>query len=134
MKKLLIFAALALVSCGESRYKNVDLNCTAKDINGGALIECPDGSSTIVMDGEAGESGIPGEDGKNSVIAVIDPCGDYQGDNEFDEVLLQLEDESFYAWFTGVGVVRLLPGNTYETTDAQKCRFRINSDNTYQEI
>lgn len=79
--------------------------------------------------GEAGERGPRGPRGKrglpgaDSIVEVIDPCGDNPG--EVDEVLFKMGDGSVTAWYSGVGLVVLAPNTWYQTTDSQQCVFRI---------
>lgn len=69
-------------------------------------------------------------------ISLIDPCDDYPG--HYDEVLIRLDEgetESgrLVAFFEDGGGRRFLtilqPNTTYQTTDKQKCTFRINQFN-----
>ena len=61
---------------------------------------------------------------------VIDPCGDHP--NHYDEVVLKLSSGEYLAYFEASGrrFLTVLEQNViYETTDKQKCRFYINSNN-----
>lgn len=67
-------------------------------------------------------------DGKqitDNVINIINPCGDGPG---HDEVILQVKDNDRYyylAWLKNVGIVELVPGKQYITTDRQRCKFTL---------
>lgn len=64
------------------------------------------------------------------VTDIIDPCGDFSG--KFDEVLLQLSNGAFVAYFKESGsreFLTVLTDGNYQTTDAQKCNFSIVSGN-----
>lgn len=101
------------------------LSCTVVPIDGGADIQCGDGSSVVIL------NGLPGPAGSTSpytVVELIDPCGDGPG---FDEVLLRMADNRLMAHYSHGSLqflVVLSPG-AYETTDGTKCRFTVNSSN-----
>ena len=67
--------------------------------------------------------GADGQNGISPFVAVHDPCGDGPG---VDEMILELEDNTFFAWYKGVGLTVLDENTDYVTTDKQKCRFFIN--------
>lgn len=74
--------------------------------------------------GPKGDSGIAGPSGKDSIIEIIDPCGDSPG---YDEVLLRLADGSLVVYFeqgSNRFLTELTPG-TYQTTDSQRCVFTV---------
>lgn len=116
--------------------------CTVVEYDEGATILCPDGSSAVVSngvdgtDGQSikggpGEQGPQGDPGQDAVLAIIDPCDDGPG---VDEVILQLVDGSYLAWYKGKGLVVLEQEVDYETLDTQKCQFKIDSDNNFVEL
>ena len=100
-------------------------SCSIVEVEGGAIIECPDGSTAVILDGEAGEDG---EAGIDSIIEIIDPCGPSGG---FDEILLRLSDNRLLAYFEdgeGNRHLVIIPPGTYRTTDAQRCLFKVTED------
>ena len=146
-KALLVLATFLLIACGERPI------CFLED----GIVFC--GDATFDLDslqgppGPQGEPGIAGIDGKDGVdgidgldgvdgakgepgdpgliTSMIDPCGDSPGQ---DEVLFILSDGRHAAWYLDVGLVILTDG-TYQTTDKQKCRFRISEGGTkYEEL
>lgn len=138
VKKLLFIMAVAgLVSaCSNARFRAVEpMTCTVQD----GMIECPDGTSTPVpqdgnngIDGRDGVDGVDGRDGIDGVdgidgrdgtlLTVVDPCGDGPG---HDEILIQLNDGTFLAWYVDLGLTVLEESTKYRTTDAQRCKFQI---------
>lgn len=75
--------------------------------------------------GATGPQGLPGVDGEDAIIEVIDPCGDKPG--HVDEVLFRLANGDIAAWYKNVGLVILEKNVKYQTTDKQKCKFKINN-------
>jgi hypothetical protein len=78
-----------------------------------------------ICDGADGEAG---EDGLNSIVELIDPCGNGAG---YDEVLLRLSDGSLLCYFES-GTNRFLSvigEGYYRTTDVQQCYFHIDANN-----
>lgn len=64
--------------------------------------------------------------GETRVVGLLDPCGDATG--QFDEVLLKLSDGRVMAYFEDGGkrfLSVLSVGTLYETTDSQRCRFKV---------
>lgn len=75
------------------------------------------------------------------VISLIDPCDDFPG--HYDEVIMRLQEGNtdsgrLVAFFEdGKGrrfLTVLKPGVVYQTTDAQKCKFKINEFNQIEEL
>jgi hypothetical protein len=98
-------------------------SCSIADAVNGAVITCGS-DSAVVLDGQAGVDGADGLDAVNPVISLVDPCGDSPG---FDEVLLQLSDGTFVAYFEQgeYRFLSIISDGNYRTTDAQQCYFRI---------
>ena len=71
--------------------------------------------------GDNGLDGLDGLDGTDGILSVVDPCGDGQGP---DEVVI-FTDSGVLAWYNNVGLSVLAENVTYQTTDNQKCLFRI---------
>lgn len=59
------------------------------------------------------------------VEQYIDPCGDAPG--QFDEVLLLMTDGTLVAYFQNGSrrFLTVLPDGSYQTTDFQRCAFRV---------
>jgi hypothetical protein len=132
---LILLATLVLVACGRARFTvtQVQQQCTTQEANGLINVNCPNGvnySFPAPTDGIDGQDGVDGQNGTNGMnaqgILVVDPCGDNL--NQVDEVLLIFPDKSVLAWYQGVGFVVLTPGVTYQTTDSQRCIFKIDSN------
>lgn len=64
-----------------------------------------------------------------TIIATIDPCGDYPG--HFDEVLLKTKDNKYIAYFeqSGKRFLTILTPGQYMTTDSQNCPFQLTNNN-----
>lgn len=105
-------------------------SCSVEALSNGSLISCTDGTSSFVSNGADGQDAPPTE---FTVVEVINPCGSSGG---FDEVLLQLADGSFLAYFAGSGgfLTVLNCGQSYVTTDAEACNFTITPECEYEEI
>jgi hypothetical protein len=160
---LMVFMFL-LTGCGNDTDRQVleAYSCSVKQVDGGALITCPDGTQQVILNGQDGSNGVDGQDGLNgsdgqngvdgqdgqdgadgvdgqdaelpgtAIIDTIDPCGPSGG---FDEILLVLADGRIIAYFAGnEGFLTALNCNqNYRTTDAQRCRFTINQACEYVE-
>jgi hypothetical protein len=101
-------------------------SCTTFNVPGGAVIKCTDGTSSIVNDGQPGSS-----------IEIMNPCGDL---DRQDEVFLKFTDSentltvvAFYAengnsLFSRLSVLKCDGQTEYETTDGQRCEFKLDTD------
>jgi len=120
-------------------------SCTAETTDDGTLISCTDGSESFIpapkdgtdgadgQDGEQGPQGEQGTPGEDAILEIIDPCGDAVG--KPDEILLVLNDGQILAWYKDIGLSILICGQTYVTTDSQKCKFRLDADTCeYEEL
>lgn len=111
---------MVLVACGHRHtnvYQNVNgSSCSTTQVPEGALIECTDGTSALITNGQNGVDGI------NSIVNVVDPCGDGTGP---DEVLLVLDNGQVVAWYQSLGLSVLQPNQRYITTDHQRCEFQV---------
>lgn len=100
-------------------------SCSLEQVTNGVLVKCPTGNAVVY-------NGIDGRDGTDSVLEIIDPCGNQE--NQFDEIILRLSDGSLLCYFQS-GDQRFLsligPGN-YITTDNQSCYFTVNEDLTVE--
>lgn len=61
-----------------------------------------------------------------TILSLINPCGDGPG---FDEVILKLSSGQYLAYFEHGNnrFLSVIQNGSYETTDAQKCRFTIDN-------
>jgi hypothetical protein len=135
---LLAICLLSMPGCAY-QYPRHDMTCTVSQIGSGAIVSCPDGSTSVIsggsngvdgingsngQDGEDGQDGQNGTPGRDAILTVTDPCGDGPG---VDEVILKLADGSYIAWYYGVGMFVLTSGN-WTTTDMQHCTFNLDSN------
>lgn len=127
-----VLMILSLIGCGRESSSQYYASpaCTVSSISGGALVKCPDGSTSVVLDGEAGSigsvgsvgpmgpqgqqgiSGIPGSPG--SVITSVQLCpSSYipSYPSTFPEVALCI-DNTLYAVYSSLGgyLFELIPG------------------------
>lgn len=93
-------------------------SCSVQPDPMGALISCTDGSQVVLLNGENGEDAPPTP---YTVTEMIDPCLDTPGP---DEVLLRLHNGTIIAWYTGLGLSVIGPGN-WTTTDSSACQFTV---------
>lgn len=114
-------------------------SCTVVEDIDSAFISC-DGNSVKIPYGKDGTDGVKGEDGKDllpspyAITDIIDPCGD--DPNHFDEIIIKLYDGSYLAYFESGGkrfLTTLDAGKSYQTTDYQKCNFKITPEGKYEE-
>ncbi len=108
--------------------------CTIMRISSSEVrITCPDGTSEVIKDGVNGVDGINGTNGVDGQgVEIIDPCG-AESQIGFDEVLIRLPDRTVIAYFKFQSyehLTRLVPGQSYVTTDDTKCEFKIDTDGT----
>jgi hypothetical protein len=108
---------------GEAGQNGADGDsCTVSTVPAGSLIQCEDGSSSLVY------NGTDGEDGESPLLDIVDPCGQ---ETQFDEVLLvyEIDGELVYiAYFQSGNNRRLAQLDeyvNYVTTDGSSCEFRI---------
>lgn len=151
MRGLIVSLALVLAGCGgglspgqpglnslisQSRQDIDPLICASErgtlinsglDLNRNLRLETEEIMQTsIVCDGVAGQPAPPSP---SAIVALIDPCGDHSGP---DEILLQMQDGRFVAWYLDLGLVVLSRGVVYRTTDDQECRFWISPSGRFE--
>lgn len=143
MMRLILALALVLTACGrmgapapglnslinQSRQSIDSAVCASEsgtlitsglDLNRNLVLETDEiQQASVVCDGIAG---VPGPVSPTAIAAIIDPCGPHNGP---DEILLQMQDGRFIAWYLDLGLVVLERGIVYRTTDDQECRFWI---------
>jgi uncharacterized coiled-coil protein SlyX len=69
---------------------------------------------------------------RESVVEFLDPCGDSSG---YDEILLKMSSGKVIAYFEDNGnrhLTILNPETAYQTTDVQKCKFKVDIDGNLQ--
>lgn len=166
MKYLILVAALALAGCADRKVEATvqgapgtnGSSCTTHQMEGGAIISCTDGTSSVIYNGANGlngSNGVDGQDGTNGtngtngqngvdgqngtngtngsdgILEVINPCGE-----EFanDEVFLRLSSGRILALYDGGPnqdrLVLLAPGNyiSTDTAASKSCSFTVTSD------
>lgn len=119
LASLTVFVAATILSCvgpqgpvgpkGDSGD-----SCTILQGAGFALIECPDGSSALVFDGEDSAS-----------ISWTNPC---PGIETSHPELLLVQGGIYYAVYASgskIHLARLVEGVQYRTTDGRDCRFKL---------
>lgn len=111
--------------------------CVVSETDDGATVTC--GSNVVTIkngtNGQDGSDGVDAEPSPYAVTEIIDPCGDDPG--KFDEVLLKLYDGSYVSYFEDGGkrfLTVLEFGKIYQTTDRQKCKFKVDLNGNYEEI
>lgn len=140
MKHLLLIPALLLSACGpQVNYDRPFLiqgpagqdgkSCTVATVTNGALITCPDGTASVVLNGQNGTDGQNAPPTAYSVVEVIDPCGKQAA---FDEVLLKLANGQIMAHFASGAqqFLALIGPGSYSTTDGTHCYFTITNEGT----
>lgn len=129
MKILILGMILSLSACEEKASFTFECeDCVVEGPAGTAGADGTDGQN-----GADGLNGSDGQDGSNSIIAIIDPCGD--APNIHDEVLLKLDDGRLLASFSSnvngdyTRFSILQPGVNYMTTDGSGCFFSVDTGN-----
>lgn len=99
-------------------------SCTVTQVANGALISCPDGTSTAILNGTPGADGQPAPATAYTVTELVDPCGP-QG--AYDEVLLKLANGQILAHFASGAkqFLTIVPPGNYTSTDSTNCFFTI---------
>lgn len=105
-------------------------SCTVSTVANGALIACPDGTASVVLNGTNGQNGTDGQNTPPtaySVVEVIDPCGKQAA---FDEVLLKLANGQIMAHFASGAqqFLALIGPGSYSTSDSTHCYFTITNE------
>lgn len=65
---------------------------------------------------------------QESIVELIDPCGDNPG--QYDEVLIRTSSNKLIAFFEqgGQRFLSVLEAGSYRTTDTQQCLFNVDSN------
>lgn len=129
---IIFISGVFFVGCGDMVAENGKdgANCVVKQFEEAMLIQCPDGSESIVYNGKDGLDGINGKDG-NVNLKTIDPCGDEP--NYIDEVLLIL-NKNVLMWDNNDGLFILEPYKRYRTNDHQRCYFMVQDNGKVVEL
>ncbi len=148
----------ALATCGPKEHKpRPGHDGGSCSVTPTGFLECEDGSTYQIPDGQQGDrgsvgpqgpagtdarnpgpgdvgiGGLPPGSGGDSAIFTRDPIiveiVDPCGPTRGhqDEVLLRLDDGTVYLWLVGTHIRQITPG-TYRTADKQKCRFTVAQD------
>ena len=130
MKKALAITTLLLLaaSCGTEdtyEYKTVKdgVKCSTTAVPNGALVQCDDGTSTTITNGE---DGVDGKDAPQVELVVVCPEDDSV---DFPETLVKVQD-TFMAFLASPNYKKerltiLEEDQLYETTDDRSHRFKI---------
>lgn len=107
-------------------------SCTSERVSNGGLITCTDGTSVLILDGEAGEDGEDAPPTAYTVVEIVDPCGDAPG--IYDEVFMRLQNGLLIASFSDNANGKntrfaVIGQGSYITTDGSMCYFSIDSNN-----
>lgn len=130
MKTYLLIAyvlmATFLDACGPSgaTFSGKDgQSCTVSQVDEGALIQCPDGTKSLVSNGTNGTNG--------NTLTAQPFCPTKLGVNGFQESYFTLNNGLYAVYYDGshTFLVKLRAGN-YVTTDGANCSFTINVNNT----
>lgn len=99
-------------------------SCTVTQVANGALISCPDGTTTAILNGTNGVDGQPAPANAYDVVATIDPCGPTSA---YDEILLKLANGQILAHFASGAkqFLTLVPPGNYTVTDGTGCKFTV---------
>ena len=97
--------------------------------NGGSLITCPDGTSSLVLNGSSGTNGTNGSNGTNgTVVSPIQFCsgtGSYASAT-FPEVGFCIGGNLYAVYSTNGGfLTEVLPGNWYSDGINSSCSFTV---------
>lgn len=95
-------------------------SCTVLNGENGAIIECTDGTEVSIRNGNDGNNG------SDSIIETIDPCGK---EADYDEVLLRFSSDKLYAVYASGQKIFLteVTDGKYITTDGTKCTFSVDN-------
>lgn len=101
--------------------------CSVSQLENGALLSCPDGSSIAILNGAPGADGQPAPASAFTIVGTVDPCGP-QG--RFDEVLLKLANGQVLAHFASGNkqFLTIVPPGNYTVTDGTGCKFTITNE------
>lgn len=111
-------------------------SCSVSTVLNGSLIECEDGTSSLVLngvDGQNGNDGINGEDGQDlepgvyDVVEIISLCGPQSG---FSEVILRLANGDLLAHYSqgSKQFLTLLSPGSFVSTDGFACSFTVTEE------
>jgi len=135
-----------LSACNDMFVQRLYSSCTVTTFNEGALISCPDGTTTFIENGQDGTNGLDGQNGTNgqngqdgqdavingfTIVEIINPCGN--SPSVYDEVFLKLSNGQIVTSFSdnangnNTRFSVLEPGS-YRTTDGDNCYFTVNSN------
>jgi hypothetical protein len=118
INSLLRFSRLEdITECGTAGVVIV----SGKDINKNNILEAAEIEQTsYICDGNT-------EAVESPVIKFIDPCGD---SSSYDEVILRMSSGELVAYFEDGSrrFLSILSPGVYQTTDAQKCIFKVTND------
>lgn len=94
-------------------------SCTLTQLENGVLIQCPDGTSSVVM------NGVDATPNAYSILEFIRPCPD-----KSYEVLMRLYNREIIAHYSDGNkqYLRFIGPGNWKTTDGTNCQFTIDAD------
>jgi hypothetical protein len=140
MKYILVTVSMLLVGCAKYHSGKDAPPCTTYTTSVGAIIQCPDGTQTLIPNGAQGAAGTSGSDGargadgasgsNGTVIVAVDLCPGITS-TQYRETLLRI-DGKLYGVYYDAGAQRTFlseigPGS-WVTTDGRSCYFTVNAD------
>ena len=134
MKLLVVFGCLLLMACGQAQTgapgkdgSSCSVSAVAANtvlLNGGTLIQCTNGTSSLISNGSPGSPG--------TVVAPLQFCPDTPSyPSTFIEVGFVISGSVYAVYSSNGGFMTLIPPGRY-TSNAinSRCDFTLNSDNT----
>lgn len=114
------------------------ISCTVESVaasevapNGGSLIQCPDGSQSLVLNGTNGENGAAGTPGTLVTSVQFCPNDTPSYPSSFPEVGFCIDD-NLYAVYSANGgfMTKILPGNWTSNAVGSSCNFTVSANCT----
>ena len=143
MKTIPMLASLVLAGCGSGVYSSGPMgpqgtngqgcSVTALPIsnsapNGGSLITCPDGTSSVVLNGAVGTSG--------TVISPVQFCprSTEYATGTFSEVGFCIDGKLYAVYSDHGGFMSVIPNGTYSSNgENSSCVFKVDGCNITRE-
>lgn len=135
---ILVILFMCLVSCGKNNptvsgrdgTNGLNSSCTVITLavgqpgapNGGAVINCSDGSSSVVLNGTPGNSG--------TIVAPVQFCsGITTYPNTFNELGICVDNKVYGIYSLNGGFMTLLPPGAYSSNGVNSsCNFTIEAN------
>ena len=113
-------------SNGHDGHDGTNASCTVKAIQGGSLISCSDGSSSLVLNGTNGTNGQNGTPG--SVIKPTTLCAEDKTvyPKVFAEVAFCIDGDLYAVYSENNGFLSLIPNGSYTSNGHNSsCSFKV---------